>query len=245
MTGTPPLSRFEIATAMPDVATSPSASQFDQECLALSVLFGSGSLRRACRVSGLSRVQLKRLVMELGAACATEQDRRLIQLSHLTTRIEARQSLREKDRSGSPSAYSRSTMPSAWTYLAIDAETGLVPAWLIAAKGADAEQAITRDAQRRAARDAAIERPALTPLRGLLPWWDSLSAGFATKVKTHAAIVATCLMQHNFGCRTAGDATPAMRAGVADHGWTVEEIVTFRLNADRTSATASSGGESA
>ncbi len=53
-----------------------------------------------------------------------------------------------------------------------------------------------------------------------------LTNGFSKKVQNHAAAIAVYFMFYNF-CRIHQTlrVTPAMEAGVADHVWTVEEIV--------------------
>ena len=55
-----------------------------------------------------------------------------------------------------------------------------------------------------------------------------MTNGFSKKVENHAAMVSLHFMHYNFarphmslGKRT----TPAMAAGVADHVWSVDEIV--------------------
>ena len=53
-----------------------------------------------------------------------------------------------------------------------------------------------------------------------------LTNGFSKKVQNHAAAIALYFMYYNF-CRVHQTlrVTPAMEAGVADHVWTVEEMV--------------------
>jgi hypothetical protein len=53
-----------------------------------------------------------------------------------------------------------------------------------------------------------------------------LTNALSKKVENHAAAVALFFMYYNFGRRhqTLGT-TPAVKAGIADHVWSVEEIV--------------------
>jgi hypothetical protein len=53
-----------------------------------------------------------------------------------------------------------------------------------------------------------------------------LTNGFSKKIDNHAAAVAIYFMHYNF-CRVHQTlrVTPAMEAGIADHVWTIEEVV--------------------
>lgn len=53
-----------------------------------------------------------------------------------------------------------------------------------------------------------------------------LTNAFSKKLENHSAAVALYLMWYNFGrVHQTLKTTPAVAAGVADHTWTVEEIV--------------------
>jgi hypothetical protein len=53
-----------------------------------------------------------------------------------------------------------------------------------------------------------------------------LATGFSKKLENHAAMVALYLMFYNFGrVHQTLRVTPAMEAGIADHVWSIEEIV--------------------
>jgi len=53
-----------------------------------------------------------------------------------------------------------------------------------------------------------------------------LTNAFSKKIETHAAAVALYFMWYNFECvHQTLKTTPAMKAGIADHVWTPEEIV--------------------
>jgi hypothetical protein len=55
-----------------------------------------------------------------------------------------------------------------------------------------------------------------------------LTNAFSTKVENHAAAVALHLMHYNF-CRIHQTlrVTPAMETGIADHVWSIEEVVSL------------------
>ena len=53
-----------------------------------------------------------------------------------------------------------------------------------------------------------------------------LSNGFSKKLENHAAMIALYFMYYNFGrVHQTLRVTPAMEAGLADHAWSIEEIV--------------------
>jgi IS1 family transposase len=70
-----------------------------------------------------------------------------------------------------------------------------------------------------------IERANLTMRMGMRRF-TRLTNGFSKKIENHAAAVALHMMHYNFARKhqTLGT-TPAVAAGVADHIWTIEEIV--------------------
>ena len=53
-----------------------------------------------------------------------------------------------------------------------------------------------------------------------------LTNGFSKKIDNHEAAVALHFMHYNFGrIHQTLRSTPAMKAGVADHVWSLEEII--------------------
>src|SRR5438132_1611002 len=72
-----------------------------------------------------------------------------------------------------------------------------------------------------------VERQNLT-VRMSMRRFARLTNGFSKKIENHAAMVALYFMYYNF-CRVHQTirVTPAMEAGIADHVWTIEEIVSL------------------
>src|SRR5258708_26447818 len=70
-----------------------------------------------------------------------------------------------------------------------------------------------------------VERQNLTMRMGIRRF-TRLTNAFSKKIENHAAAVSLHMMYYNFGRKhmTLGT-SPAVAAGVADHVWTVEEIV--------------------
>ncbi len=70
-----------------------------------------------------------------------------------------------------------------------------------------------------------IERQNLT-MRMSMRRFTRLTNGFSKKLENHSAAVALYMMYYNFGRKhkTLGT-TPAVKAGLADHIWSIEEII--------------------
>jgi IS1 family transposase len=72
-----------------------------------------------------------------------------------------------------------------------------------------------------------VERQNLTMRMGMRRF-TRLTNGFSKKVQNHAAMVAIHLMHYNFArIHKTLRVTPAMAAGLADHFWSLEEIVSL------------------
>ena len=72
-----------------------------------------------------------------------------------------------------------------------------------------------------------VERQNLS-MRMSIRRFTRLTNAFSRKVENHAAMVAIYFMWYNFGrIHQTLRVTPAMEAGVANHVWSVEEIVTL------------------
>ena len=57
-------------------------------------------------------------------------------------------------------------------------------------------------------------------------WFSRLTNAFSKKVENHAAAIALYFMYYNFGrVHQTIRVTPAMEAGIADHVWSIDEIV--------------------
>jgi len=87
------------------------------------------------------------------------------------------------------------------------------------------KQTVMGDPDRDHVSTSCSERQNLT-MRMHIRRFTRLTNAFSKKVQNHAYAVALYYMHYNF-CRVHKSlrVTPAMEAGVADHVWTVEEIV--------------------
>jgi len=72
-----------------------------------------------------------------------------------------------------------------------------------------------------------VERQNLT-MRMSMRRFTRLTNAFSKKLENHAATVALYFMYYNFArVHQTLRVTPAMEAGIADHVWSIEEIVTL------------------
>ena len=72
-----------------------------------------------------------------------------------------------------------------------------------------------------------MERQNLT-MRMSMKRFARLSNGFSKKVENHEHMVALHYMYYNFGrIHQSLRVTPAMEAGVADHVWSIDEIISL------------------
>lgn len=94
---------------------------------------------------------------------------------------------------------------------------------------------ITGDPDDRYISTSFVERQNLT-MRMQMRRFTRLTNAFSKKMENHAAAIALHFMHYNFArphqtlSRKTYPTTPAMAAGVADHVWTVEEIVALLSN---------------
>jgi IS1 family transposase len=106
------------------------------------------------------------------------------------------------------------------------------PAMFVGAKRA----VVTGDPDRRHISTSYVERQNLT-MRMHMRRFTRLTNGFSKKVENHAMAVALHFTYYNF-CKVHQSlrVTPAMEAGLSDHVWSLEELVSLLEQADRVSA---------
>jgi IS1 family transposase len=244
-------------------------------------------------MTGVAKKTVTRLLVELGEACSVYQDKvmrnlkcRRLQLDEIWSFVYAKSKNVPADRAG------EFGVGDVWTWTAIDAETKLVPTWLVSTRDGDAAKAFVGDLASRLAHrvqitsdghkaylqavedafgsevdyamlvkiygqdgpeeskryspaecigckkqkvtgfpDAAhvstsfAERANLT-MRMNMRRFTRLTNAFSKKVENHARAVALHFMHYNFArVHQTLKCSPAMRAGVTDHLWSLEEIV--------------------
>jgi len=245
-------------------------------------------------MSGAAKDTVTKLLVDLGKACSEYQDKALknlackrLQLDEIWSFVYAKAKNVPVERRGEFGC------GDVWTWTAIDAETKLVPSWLIGTRDAEsAKQFVTDLAGRLANRvqittdglkvyvdavDAAFagnvdfaqlvkiygnlggnspekryspaecigcrmspiigypdsrhistsyaERQNLT-MRMQMRRFTRLTNAFSKNLENHACAIALYFMWYNFGrIHQTLRCTPAMRAGMSDHVWSIEEVV--------------------
>jgi hypothetical protein len=238
-------------------------------------LIEGNSIRSTVRLTGVAKNTVVKLVMELGAACVTFMDRTMQNLRCRRILVNETWSL--------PGTGQKGVRPHRaedggcggdirmWT--AVDADTKLIPRWMLGARDANAARAFIEDLASRMANrihltteglqvyltavdrvsDGDIDYAQLVKIYGDSPEgcepdpkhigpssvvradlskrmpmgrFTGLTDRFSRKLENHAAAVAFYFMWYNFGrVHQALKTTPAVKAGVADHVWSVDEIV--------------------
>jgi IS1 family transposase len=263
-----------------------------QRTKVITALVEGNSLRATCRMTGVARMTVMKLLVDVGTACYRYQNKRLknlqtrrVQCDEIWSFCYAKQGNLLKRKRG------KLGYGDVWTYVAIDADTKLVPCWLVGLRtaryanefisdlkrrvinrvqlttdghrmylnavddvfgddidyamlvklyGADPEgdkryspseclgtetHVIKGNPDPRQISTSFVERQNLT-MRMAMRRFTRLTNGFSKKIDNLKHAVALHYMYYNFARvhKTLG-VTPAMAAGVADHAWTLEEII--------------------
>ena len=213
----------------------------DKQIQVVSALVEGNSIRATVRMTGVAKNTIVKLLVDIGAACEAYQVEHLvnlpckrIQCDEIWSFVGAKQKQVNQGAHG---------VGDVWTWTAIDAETKLVPSWLVGDRGTDTAKRFISDLAGRLANrvqlttdghkcylDAVehasyVERQNLT-MRMSMRRFTRLTNAFSKKVENHCAAVALHFMHYNF-CRIHQTlrVTPAMAAGVTDHVWEVGEVV--------------------
>ena len=258
---------------------------------AVACLVEGNSLRATVRMTGIHRTTILKLLVELGEACADYQAKTLVNLPCKRIQCDEIWSFvgaKEKNTSDEKKAEG---WGDAWTWVAIDAETKLVPCWFVGPRDAGAAMFFIHDLKNRlanrvqlttdgnkcylnavddafgaevdyamlikiygeapggevryspsnvvgAAKDAIIGKPAMKhvstsfverqnlTMRMQMRRFTRLTNAFSKKLANHEAAIALHYMHYNFArIHQTLRVTPAMEAKVADHVWSIAEIV--------------------
>jgi len=243
-------------------------------------------------MTGVAKNTVAKLLVELGAACAEYQDRVMRNLPCQRVQCdEIWAFVGCKQKNVTAEKAEQAVCSDIWTWTAIDADTKLIPCWLIGQRDAIAARDFIEDLASRLANRVQLttdgHKPYLTAvdrafgeeidyaqlvkiygadvegqkryspaqcigtctqamsgspnpehistsyversnlsIRMGTRRFTRLTNAFSKKVENHVAAVAPFLMYYNFGRKhqTLGT-TPAVKAGIADHIWSIDEIV--------------------
>jgi IS1 family transposase len=250
------------------------------------------SIRSTVRLTGASKNTVAKLVVELGAACTRFMNEAMVNLPCKRIQCDEIWSfVYAKEKNVTQDIAERQVAGSVWTWTAIDADTKLIPCWLIGKRDAGSATEFMQDLAGRLANrvqlttdglkvylnavidafaddidyavlhkiygadrpDAAryspatcigcekrevlgnpdakhvstsyVERANLS-MRMSMRRFTRLTNAFSKKLENHAASVAIYFTWYNFGrVHQTLKMTPAMKAGIANHAWTVEEMI--------------------
>ena len=250
------------------------------------------SIRATVRLTGVAKNTVVKLLIELGAACSAYQNEHLRNLSCKRLQLDEIWSfVGKKDKNKRIADEGKFGIGSVWTWTAIDADTKLIPSWLVSSRdagaayefvedlasrikgrvqvtadgykvyanavpdafGLDVDFAVLNKIYGKSAGDDRIYSPATCigtrkdticgnpdpkhvstsyverqnlTMRMSMRRFTRLTNAFSKKVENHTAAVALYFMWYNFGrVHQTIRVTPAMEAGIADHVWSIEEIV--------------------
>jgi IS1 family transposase len=255
-------------------------------------LVEGNSIRSTVRMTGVAKNTVAKLLVEIGAACSEYQDQVMRNLPCQRVQCdEIWAFVGCKQKNVTAEKAERTVCGDVWTWTAIDAESKLIPCWLIGQRdaiaardfiedlagrlanrvqlttdghkpyltavdrvfgeeidyallvkmyGADAEgekryspaqcigtrtATVVGDPDPQHISTSYVERSNLSIRMGTRRF-TRLTNAFSKKVENHAAAVALFFMYYNFGRKhQALGTTPAVKAGIADHIWSIEEIV--------------------
>ncbi len=260
----------------------------------VAALVEGNSMRAVSRMTGVARNTINKLLIDLGTACSEYQDAtfqnlkcKRIQCDEIWTFCGSK----EKNTSAEKKAQGWGDV---WTWVALDADTKLVPTWYVGTRDASAAYHFIHDLKARlanrvqlttdghkaylsAVEDAFgaevdyaqlikiygnapegaevryspaqcmgarkglvtgnpefkhvstsyVERQNLT-MRMSMKRFARLSNGFSKKVENHEHMLALHYMYYNFSrIHQSLRVTPAMEAGVSDHVWELDEIISL------------------
>jgi IS1 family transposase len=248
------------------------------------------SIRLASRMTGVARNTVTKLLVDLGTACSEYQDRTLknlsckrLQLDEIWSSVYAKAKNVPAERAG------EFGVGDVWTWTAIDAQTKLIPSWMVGTRDGDAAKAFVSDLAGRLASRVQITTDGhsayLQAVENAFGWdvdyamlvkiygagggqsetryspavcigcnkpritgnpdrkhvstsyaeranlsmrmhMRRFTNSFSKKLENHIHAIALYFMWYNFGrIHQTLRCTPAMRAGVSDHVWSIEEIV--------------------
>lgn len=215
-------------------------------------LVDGNSMRATARIAGISRNTIDKLLVQLGAVCWDYQNRTLRNLACKRVQVDECWAFCYcKQKQVTPEIAEQRIAGDIWTWAAIDANTKLVPCWTLGKRDGETADAFVSDMASRLADRAQITSDGLTAYMDAIVkafgenvdyaklvkyygnepesqrrYSPAVCTGFSKKIENHAAAVSLHMMYYNFArVHQTLKTTPAIAAGIADHIWSVEEIV--------------------
>jgi IS1 family transposase len=116
----------------------------------IAALVEGNSIHSTSRMTGVSRNTIAKLLADLGAACAEYMDKALVNLPCKRVQCDEIWSfVGAKQKNLTQMNAERGAIGDVWTWVAIDADTKLVPSWLVGSRDADTADTFIRDLAKR------------------------------------------------------------------------------------------------
>lgn len=224
----------------------------EDRCRVLACLVEGNSIRSTVRITGIAKRTVSRLVVELGEACERFADRALRGLDCKSLQCDEIWAFcGAKEKNCSPEQ-KENGWGDVWTWIAIDPETKLIPAWYVADRSAESAYKFMLNVARRMTgrysppicvgeqkkrisgspfpeliSTSHAERNNLT-IRMQLRRFTRLTNAFSKSVVNHRLALAIHFVHYNFArIHSSLRVTPAMAAGVSDRVWDLADIVSL------------------
>jgi IS1 family transposase len=143
----------------------------EQRARIVSALVEGNSIRATCRMTGASKNTVTKLLVDLGVVCSQYQDRTMrgltcerVQVDEIWAFVGCKEKNVPDERRG------EAGIGDVWTWVAIDADTKLVPSYLVGSRDIDDAARFMEDLRGRLANRVQLtsdgHRPYLTAVRG-------------------------------------------------------------------------------
>lgn len=123
----------------------------DDRCRMLACLVEGNSIRATVRITGIAKKTVSRFVVELGRACEAFADRAMRNLPCLNIQCDEIWSFTYAKEKNVPDHLRGSGAGDTWTWVAIDRDTKLIPAWFIGDRSAQSAYKLMMNLQGRLA----------------------------------------------------------------------------------------------
>jgi hypothetical protein len=192
------------------------------------------SIRATVRMTGVAKNTITKLLVDLGDACELYHDEFVRNLTAKRVQCDEIWSfVGAKDKSADPDKRANGEVGSIWTWTAIDADSKLIVSWLVGGRDGYYAHEFMQDVASRISNRVQLTTDGHGVYFGAVDKAFTGGIDYAMLVKKYGPSYnatpearyspATCLgaaRKH----QTLG-MTPAMKAGLADHVWSIGEIV--------------------
>jgi IS1 family transposase len=192
-------------------------------------------MRATQRMTGFAKKTVERALREIGENCRRICDEKMVNLPCRQIQCdEIWAFVGCKQKNAKSTEHMLKQWGDIWTWVAIDRDTKLIPAWFVGDRTANSAYGFMRNLQPRLANPAQIctshvERQNLTmrmSMRMSMRRFTRLTNGFSKTVESHKNALALHFAHYNF-CRIHSTlrVTPAMECKLTDHVWELEELL--------------------